>query len=270
MQNAVSKQELWLNPTNAQNDPFDAYPSISISPDAEVEQFIQKLRDKYGRYISIFGTDLRTVAQNTQGFDDWDENVKKLVFSDQAMVRAAKTQIKKNFSKLREKTKIACFSEEMDSLLQWSHYANSHKGICYEYEVRPFHDNRFSIVKLHKVDYCNKRPSINTLEAAKFICAQNLNDSSIFSTDETKDILKRTTCIKSTEWKYEKEWRWIESYEGDPDFHPADALKLASLTFGANATSDTMDICKKIVGNDIPLYKINLSKSTYSLSRERI
>ena len=38
----------------------------------------------------------------------------------------------------RQKTvKVACFSERVDSSIMWSHYADSHKGFCLEYKVKP-------------------------------------------------------------------------------------------------------------------------------------
>ena len=32
--------------------------------------------------------------------------------------------------------KISCFSENKDSLLMWSYYANSHKGVCLEFDFK--------------------------------------------------------------------------------------------------------------------------------------
>ena len=39
-------------------------------------------------------------------------------------------------SYLRRSTFIACFSETVNSVTMWSHYAHSHKGFVLEYDLR--------------------------------------------------------------------------------------------------------------------------------------
>ena len=52
---------------------------------------------------------------------------------------------------------ICCFSETNDNIHMWAHYADSHKGICVEYEASGFDDYFSNMLKakchLHKVDY---------------------------------------------------------------------------------------------------------------------
>ena len=44
-----------------------------------------------------------------------------------------------------ESKKILCLATEHDNLLMWSHYADSHKGICIEYT--PFNENEIARLK---------------------------------------------------------------------------------------------------------------------------
>ena len=39
------------------------------------------------------------------------------------------------FTELKQGMGISCLSESYDSLLMWAHYANSHRGICVEYDL---------------------------------------------------------------------------------------------------------------------------------------
>ena len=39
---------------------------------------------------------------------------------------------------IRERTKLACLSEVVDSTLMWSHYADSHRGFAIRYETKNF------------------------------------------------------------------------------------------------------------------------------------
>lgn len=107
----------------------------------------------------------------------------------------------------KELNAIFCLSEVNDSILMWSHYANSHQGICIEYS--PLKDNTGIALQLEdrlnqiddpvlnkylaltKVNYhTNMPPTYNRLKDnnSKFI-----------------DFLK----TKHSDWHYEKEWRVI-------------------------------------------------------------
>ncbi len=94
---------------------------------------------------------------------------------------------------MREDTAVSCFSEEKESILMWSHYANKHKGICVCYdplEVLAIGKCLFPVwYKTEKVN-----PYIrNGKEGIK------LNDR-----------IKEIFVQKAPEWGYEKEWRIIQ------------------------------------------------------------
>lgn len=94
---------------------------------------------------------------------------------------------------MRESTAISCFSEEYDSILMWSHYANRHKGICVCYD--PF-DIMAAEKCLFPVWY--KKEKVNPY----------IHDEKqgIRINDRIKEIFVQ----KSPEWSYEKEWRTIQ------------------------------------------------------------
>ena len=89
---------------------------------------------------------------------------------------------------------IACFSYSSKNLLLWSHYANSHQGICIQFKV----DNNFLKLGEHfKVKYSTNRPMIDTEELYN-----------------NYDYLIRQMSQKSKEWAYEKEYRLYSLLSG--------------------------------------------------------
>jgi len=264
---AIVKHKTWLSPASIQNDPFDTNPSFTTSPDVEIEGFITGLRQKYGPYTSITGTDLSKLAKE-QGA--WNETAAKFLSSVNNLTSHAQTTLADTFFGSRNITKIACFSEEVNSILLWSHYANSHKGICFEYEVRAVKQGAFSVPKIFKVSYVSQRPKISTLEAAKYLSYNTLQDEEFFTSKETSEILDRSFFRKSKQWEYEREWRWVEIDDNPSRYHITLPLKVASITLGSNATRETFDICKNATENLVPLFQMKLSKDEFSFIREEV
>jgi hypothetical protein len=84
-----------------------------------------------------------------------------------------------------EKAGVFSFAERFDNFLLWSHYADKHKGICFEFEFKYM---PIDLSKITKVNYKKQMPIIQY--------SQQKNYHSIFDT-------------KSNIWKYEKEWRAV-------------------------------------------------------------
>ncbi len=97
-----------------------------------------------------------------------------------------------------------CFSKVHDSILMWSHYADSHAGVCIEYE-RPNTKEFVDVV------YKKKRPQLELAELISFTSA-----TAIIGQDynhQLDDALSMKTIrpfyTKSIDWKYEQEVRCL-------------------------------------------------------------
>lgn len=145
---------------------------------------------------------------------------------------------------------IACFCSNKDSLLLWAHYADSHRGICIEYDFT--HTSTIGIVPL-EVNYQNNYPSID-----------------IFSKNrDGDDMLKYSLLTKHECWKYEGEHRSLKM-NGAGTYKLDDRRQIKSLTFGARASQEDKDAVIKIIkdyGIDIELYQASLSASSYEIAR---
>jgi len=83
---------------------------------------VSKLNDPYD---SAFLVDLKSEANLDN--EELPDNVQQILEEYQK-----KLDIKSN--DFKESIYISCFSESSQLLLMWSHYANSHKGFCIEYD----------------------------------------------------------------------------------------------------------------------------------------
>lgn len=105
-------------------------------------------------------------------------------------------QIQQKFiSTLQSSVKISCFSESVDSILMWPHYADSHKGICIEYNYGSLEPGDLRRRLLYPVIY-----SEELFDATTLLTDQKIN---------APLIALLAAIHKSPHWSYEKEWRLI-------------------------------------------------------------
>lgn len=101
---------------------------------------------------------------------------------------------------------IACFSESVQSILMWSHYASSHAGFALEYNFRPTLKNPIKNVVIAPVVYQNRRLDISSYIVWAFLVIMGVRTKNPDISTSVKNALS-----KSLDWAYEKEWRLIDS-----------------------------------------------------------
>ncbi len=126
------------------------------------------------------------------------ENINCSIFNDLGkQIYSIKKEYEKFLDVIKKETYITAFSENNKSLLMWSHYADSHKGICVEYS---FDD-------------------LKSCENTKLVLAPVIYKDLFISIGNPKRIEELyNRCIqaftrKSNDWKYENEWRFIKLCE---------------------------------------------------------
>lgn len=98
---------------------------------------------------------------------------------------------------------VLCFSEVHDDILMWSHYGDSHRGICLVYGT----DHKF-FAHAQPVRYEQGRPRVNPIDQTN----EQMLDNAIFT--------------KSRAWAYEKEWRILNYQKGAGERQsPPESLK---------------------------------------------
>ena len=100
---------------------------------------------------------------------------------------------------------IACFSEDVRSILMWSHYADSHKGFALEYDFRPTLKHPLPRVGIYPVIYSDER-----FDASSFLTWALLTMMGIPAKNPDMVASTKAALYKSKLWEYEKEWRMID------------------------------------------------------------
>jgi hypothetical protein len=99
------------------NDPFDVKPIIRHSGDVEDPNYVAALRRRQRKVAELQGRSAQEIADLERQLGATVHALPELVERE---IRGA----------LREKTRILCLTADRMHPLQWSHYADSHKGLC--------------------------------------------------------------------------------------------------------------------------------------------
>ncbi|MEQ1723315.1 MAG: DUF2971 domain-containing protein [Pseudobdellovibrio sp.] len=142
---------------------------------------------------------------------------------------------------------VLCLSSEEKNINLWSNYANSHKGICFQFESVEGNDY-FSQATL--VEYT---PKINTLSIA-----EDYSDKTLM------DFLKKISRTKyEAYWTHEKEYRIIKDKPAAYKFNPL-SLKAIYLGCRFDPKDDFLNVVKKYKP-DCEVVYLQPAKDSYSL-----
>lgn len=145
-------------------------------------------------------------------------------------------------SEIKSKLLITCFSKKNDSILMWSHYGDSHKGVCFEFE-----EDRDIF---EEVNYTGKRPNLDLKKLiGRYLMCEFKNEECDFSEDEYQKSIIEQFFTKQNEWSYEQEIRCVLSkdntslddfyYENDNYFLK---MKIKKIYIGSKASGETLNI----------------------------
>jgi hypothetical protein len=142
---------------------------------------------------------------------------------------------------------VSCYVLNPDNLLMWSHYTNSHQGLCLKFDVL---EDLTQFSPLFKVEYADKYPVLNHIKSP---------DSG---------VVTKLLTTKGNQWEYEQEWRVVKMADtGNHAFAPR-ALK--EIIFGVNANPKFIDdIMGLVTANnkyDVIFTKAHISKTQFRLN----
>jgi hypothetical protein len=232
----LKRGQIWFSKPRQLNDPFDcAIPFVLEWTDKDFESFCLQLKGRDNLATprrSFYITD----GKPNQKFQDSIRNTNEYYM---------RLRIINQISGMG----ISCFTENLDNILMWSHYADSHKAFCLEFDTKcfPFLDPE----KLHKVIYSDKYPSLAP---------------DAFFHDEYMpiDIL----ITKSLKWKYENEWRQIIDIGNTAVGY--DARALTAVYFGCSMPDKQMrKIAAILAKSATSLFKMQRSYKDYALTPTR-
>lgn len=93
----------------------------------------------------------------------------------------------------RRKVGVLSLSERNDDIRMWSHYADSHRGICIEFEATK---NTLFFSRAQPVVYREEFPVVDICRASH------------------EEKMLALCLTKARDWEYEKEWRIVDPWKG--------------------------------------------------------
>lgn len=254
------------------NDPFEFLPSIkgvmekkellqlaSENPD----EFLSGVESAFPWYLKF----LPRVVMNLIALEMMNRNPETVDAALKGVNRKISPVISNYYQqKIGDKFGVFCLSENHNSILMWSHYANSHKGFVVEFdENHDFFNNKLSNGD-NLEDLYKKRLSVKyrTHRAGTYI--KNLS---------ILDLL----ITKSSVWGYEEEVRYIcplekaeQKYDDVFLFRiPSDSVRTVFL--GAYISdADRLSIINSVKshGGKISIYQAHLSIDRYEINYVRV
>lgn len=175
--------------------------------------------------------------------------IKETIFG---VINGAIASFERDSKRLRESLGICSFAQECDSILMWSHYAQSHQGICIEYDVNCFEDHLLN--NLYPVMYEDILFDFRKLvdEFSKYPIRTNLLIS----------------LVKSKVWSYEKEWRIVSPLIRNQN---VSICKPKSVYLGAYISEVFENEIKSICASQgIEVFKMKNEKKKFSLIATKI
>lgn len=292
----IRKGRVLLNSPVSFNDPFD---SLLDVPEKEVQRCIDLITNYFffrilSEFVQRKDINLRKpekaifVALNTEikaykalirkvkmyePVPFFNSAIKKFRVLNEKMNEAIagtedkfKNSILPNVYSMRNKAKISCFSERNDSILMWSHYASSHRGVCIEFEEdRDFFRN---------VKYSDKKEHLDIYGAVSRILAFDFIGEELNYKDKPfADKMLNPFFSKAKDWSYEQEVRCVLSDKEDntPGYVWDDnnfylEMKISKVYIGAKATNDSINEILKLCRNrDIPVVFMKEDADKYSI-----
>lgn len=155
-----------------------------------------------------------------------------------ALVEMARREAPVSFVKIlnsvRKETYVSCFTQKIDNLVMWSHYANSHKGFALGYDFN-LPENAMAKEMFYPVIYSDVKIDV-TLDV------QGVNNlRALQYRDHSVDIFLGLKCslFKAPGWEYEQEWRMVKRELDNEEAYCNFPLKPSEIYYGQNMTPYT-------------------------------
>lgn len=166
---------------------------------------------------------------------------------------------------------VLSLTENWHSIPMWAHYSASHTGFAIGFDVEsPFFKNAIEENALSRVTYRAERVDVTR----GLPCQSHVSPNEIYRT-------------KSTDWAYEKEWRWIESRSpfeyaevavsacGELLFlRPIPPKCIREIIMGFRASWVLEGSIRTLTSSPdyehLDLYRVNLNESHYSLEHKAL
>ena len=227
LENIIRNQTLYFANPLGWNDPFDGQLRVDTkNTQAEVAKFLKANQPVMSRAKA------REFGRRTIQFErEWHEIVN--------------TNARERISKQG----LCCFTGSWQPILQWSYYADGHKGVALGFD--PLKDPSVFAMPL-KVNYVKEYPFVNYVR-------------------EPVACLSALLTAKSEVWAHEQE---IRMWRSPPGLKTFESVALREVIFGARATEADMERvqswCQESGLKHVEIFKAYTAKRSYTLERKPV
>lgn len=229
----VCEHEAYFAAPSSFNDPFDCAPSFSFEgTDEQVAADYLRISRKFNRHWS--DEELRRDAQDLLADPERDPRTPTV----RARIQAA------HALRIRNEVGVFCVTPHPNNVLMWSHYADSHRGVCLEFDGA----GKF-MAHAHRVLYLPRREPINPYR------------------DSFEVMMEKALLTKDSRWAYEDEWRLIDHKLG-PGARAFRPRNLTGIIVGHAARPETLDLMRGWIrarSEPLHLYQACTSDDTYEV-----
>ena len=287
---AFRDNQIWLSAPYKFNDPYDCIMKVDIDKllyDAEyylsskgqneILNFIHKNNklpissiDEKDIQLMQF---IKEVKNNNFSYEKM--NINDLSEQTPFILKQLKNRIIDIINQTTHYPKIASFSEKPNSMLMWSHYANSHNGFVLSYDFSELTMSNFTSLKDTAINLFPAIYSPERYDGTQFvedtICGELFNSTGIkYKSRYDRLIWFKSNLYKSLNWDYEKEWRIIytdEKMKGNFGKIPLKIVPTA-IYYGVNLGAKQQEKLSKIAKSlhvDEYKMKIDYQSGKYTL-----
>ena len=232
----ITKSHLWFSKIESFNDPIDS------KLDYRQQYSYNEIENYWKFFLKNKPNHPQSLAEILQ---NWGTN--------QSFIE----QQKRVFEIYRKRLGVLCLSKNPENILMWSHYANNHKGIVYEFKNDLF-KNTDSVTNSfngndNKVIYPNNK-SYELLSYTK-------------TGKGKKEQFAKELLTKAKDWEYEEEYRMIDFENSGNKVFKKESL--CSIIFGVKTADIEIDIikclCQKYGLNHVKFKKAQFKKGKFEI-----
>ncbi|MEP2736221.1 MAG: DUF2971 domain-containing protein [Erythrobacter sp.] len=186
-------------------------------------------------------------------------------FKSKSFVVDSKELIDAKLEATHRDARILSFCRRSDSHLLWSHYANSHKGVCIHFSVGAFEQEHLSI---GSVTYTRYRPVVPKSLLGKIAIPPEKSHHPHDRLALRKELYRPMFFTKPLDWEYEEEFRVIyqTSKMTNVPFNPE---KVYEVILGAKCPEEDENRIKEILNNSsskVILRRAVIDEDTFAVS----
>lgn len=247
---SITEAEVHYAKPRTFNDPLDCDPTFDVDVSrATLEKLLYRmLLRRFDKAEAVQKVNYLRYMSTEYG--DYETNNEVETYFVRMLARDIKAELDNEFAERG----VLSLSATWSSALMWSHYADEHRGICVEYDTT---DQEHS--NLGPVNYRAPR-AVKASDLVRWKARDDLAAK--------ERVVQTYFYAKSSEWKYEKEWRDVRDDNGVREL----PFRISAIHFGLRCDIAVISSFVRLLHDQlqVKLYAVYPKEETFQLKRRLI